>query len=229
MPWLSPLEQQLLRTIACDRPRHADAFVSALAPAPPEAVRCACDELQRIKLVDFEGQRDHVTIPLLAKWVAERFGGTGVETAPQSARQFRWAVGGLLGSVALVGAHGFLSSGPTITRSSTGPGCSFVVVHPTASIPSKEFSLQVLLDPCTNPPTALSLKPATGTMLRVAGKFAAAMSIAISNGGGEMKLVLDKGPELGITDSSSRETARSARCCTSAPTGWVSCRTGRQP
>ncbi|WP_438019347.1 serine/threonine-protein kinase [Sorangium sp. So ce315] len=139
LPWLDAAEKLVLEAVATRRPRNVRGVQQALAGQDPGAVAAALDRLRRIGLVERQGHRERVAIPLLADWARNNLQPTPGEATKRREQQIRTLAIGC--SITLLLLAGFaLWSRPREVAWDAG-GCRYEIDYPGRAAPGVEVRL----------------------------------------------------------------------------------------
>ncbi|HTN86393.1 MAG TPA: AAA family ATPase, partial [Sorangium sp.] len=214
LPWLDGTEKLVLEAVATRRPRNVRGVQQALSGHDPGAVAAALDRLRRIGLVERQGEREQVAIPLLADWTRNNLQPTPGEATERRERQIRTLAIGC--SITLLLFGGFaLWSRPREAAWDAG-GCRYEIDYPGRAAPGVEVSLYAFRT-CAGPPGdgEVRLRARAGTLAQLGAQKAPSLVLhdkglpdwqqqeipAVLNGLGRSRFELDVivGGEAGET------------------------------
>ncbi|KYF93141.1 hypothetical protein BE17_27960, partial [Sorangium cellulosum] len=214
LPWLDATEKLVLEAVATRRPRNVRGVQQALSGHDPGAVAAALDRLRRIGLVERQGEREQVAIPLLADWTRNNLQPTPGEATERRERQIRTLAIGC--SITLLLFGGFaLWSRPREAAWDAG-GCRYEIDYPGRAAPGVEVSLYAFRT-CAGPPGdgEVRLRARAGTLAQLGAQKAPSLVLhdkglpdwqqqeipAVLNGLGRSRFELDVivGGEAGET------------------------------
>ncbi|MGK3965169.1 protein kinase [Sorangium sp. So ce118] len=171
LPWLDATERLVLEAVATRRPRNVRGVQQALSGHDPGAVAAALDRLRRIGLVERQGDREQVAIPLLADWTRNNLQPTPGEATHRRERQMRTLAIGC--SITLLILGGFaLWSRPREAAWDAG-GCRYEIDYPGRAAPGVEVRLYAFRT-CAGPPgdSEVRLRARAGTLAQLGAQKA---------------------------------------------------------
>ncbi len=183
LAWLGPVELQVLRVVADRRPRSSTVVQASLLGEHPAAeVREALERLRQMGLVDRQGGREQVTIPLLGEWVRRTEEKVAGQAETVRLRRMRYVAVGLSLITLLFGAYGSWSlMGPTLTPAVSWNRCPLSVAHPKGAAEKDDVSVFVYVGPCATLPSApLSLVSHAGTVASLDGRATGRVPVPMS-------------------------------------------------
>ncbi|WP_437512613.1 protein kinase domain-containing protein [Sorangium sp. So ce1099] len=166
LPWLDATERLVLEAVATRRPRNVRGVQQALSGHDPGAVAAALDRLRRIGLVERQGDREQVAIPLLADWTRNNLQPTPGEATHRRERQIRTLAIGCSITLLLLGGFA-LWSRPREAAWNAG-GCRYDIDYPGRAAPGVEVRLYAFRT-CTGPPGdgEVRLRARAGTLAQL--------------------------------------------------------------
>ncbi|XXY47564.1 serine/threonine-protein kinase [Sorangium sp. So ce269] len=171
LPWLDATERLVLEAVATRRPRNVRGVQQALSGHDPGAVAAALDRLRRIGLVERQGDREQVAIPLLADWTRNNLQPTPGEATHRRERQIRTLAIGCSITLLLLGGFA-LWSRPREAAWDAG-GCRYEIDYPGRAAPGVEVRLYAFRT-CAGPPgdSEVRLRARAGTLAQLGAQKA---------------------------------------------------------